>query len=103
MYLLYSLLLALGFVALLPRFAVDAMRNGKYVTGLRERLGRLPFTNSAGRPLIWLHCVSVGETRAAQTLVRKLREQFPAQLLVISTTTVTGQQVARQQFAQDAA
>jgi 3-deoxy-D-manno-octulosonic-acid transferase len=102
-YLLYSLLLTLGFVALMPRFALDAMRNGKYVTGLRERLGKLSFVNSARKPLIWLHCVSVGETQAAQSLVHALRDRFPSHLLVISTTTVTGQQVARKRFAGDAA
>ncbi|PYS47338.1 MAG: 3-deoxy-D-manno-octulosonic acid transferase, partial [Acidobacteria bacterium] len=61
MYLLYSFLFTLGIIALLPRFAWDAIRNGKYVAGLRERLGRLPEIDTKGRPVIWLHCVSVGE------------------------------------------
>jgi hypothetical protein len=34
MYLLYSFLLTLGFILLLPRFVIDAFRSGKYVTGL---------------------------------------------------------------------
>ena len=98
MYLIYSLLLTLGLVILLPRFAVDALRAGKYVTGLRERLGRVPLFNDRDRPLIWLHCVSVGETEAAKPLVRSLREHFPLHRLAVSTTTVTGQQVARRAF-----
>src|ERR1041385_1370517 len=98
MYLLYSLLLALGLVILLPRFAVDAFRAGKYVTGLRERLGRVTLENDRARPLIWLHCVSVGETEAARPLVKALSERFPLYRLAVSTTTVTGQQVARQAF-----
>jgi 3-deoxy-D-manno-octulosonic-acid transferase len=102
-YFVYSLLLTLGFIALLPRFAIDAMRSGKYVTGLRQRLGKLPTINQTGQQVIWLHCVSVGETQAAQSLVRALRTEFPNHCLVVSTTTVTGQQVARKIFADDAA
>jgi len=102
-YFFYSLLLTLGFIALLPRFAIDAMRSGKYVTGLRQRLGKLPAINRSGKQVIWLHCVSVGETQAAQSLVRALRTKFPNHCLVVSTTTVTGQQVARKIFANDAA
>src|SRR6266852_9103663 len=102
MYLLYSLLLTLGFIALLPRFAIDAMRSGKYVTGLRQRLGKLPAINPMGKQVIWLHCVSVGETQAARSLVRALRADFPDHCLVVSTTTVTGQQVAQKIFANDA-
>src|SRR2546423_9339502 len=98
MYLLYCLLLTLDLVILLPRFAVDALRAGKYVTGLRERLGRVAIDNDRDRPLIWLHCVSVGETEAAKPLVKALGEHFPLHRLAVSTTTVTGQQVAQQAF-----
>jgi 3-deoxy-D-manno-octulosonic-acid transferase len=98
MYLPYSLLLTLGLVILLPRFAVDALRAGKYVTGLRERLGRVPLKNDRDEPLIWLHCVSVGETEAAKPLVKALSEHFPLHRLAVSTTTVTGQQVAKRAF-----
>lgn len=103
MYLLYSLLLTIGFILLLPRFAIDAMRSGKYVTGLRQRLGQLPAIDTSNKQVIWLHCVSVGETQAARSLVRALRAEYPDHRLVVSTTTVTGQQVARDLFAEDAA
>ncbi|HYX30092.1 MAG TPA: 3-deoxy-D-manno-octulosonic acid transferase, partial [Pyrinomonadaceae bacterium] len=53
--------------------------------------------------VIWLHCVSVGEMEAARPLVDALRERFPSYRVAISTTTVTGQQVARRAFAQEAA
>ena len=102
MYLLYSLLLTLGFVLLLPRFAIDALRNGKYVTGLRQRLGDIPELNTMGREVIWLHCVSVGETQAAQSLVRGLHQTFPNFALVVSTTTVTGQRLAQSIFHEQA-
>ena len=103
MYFVYSLLLTLGFIILLPRFAIDALRSGKYVTGLRQRLGNLPAINSNGKPVIWLHCVSVGEAQAAQSLVREITNRFPKLALVISTTTITGQQVAGKLFREQAA
>lgn len=95
MYFVYSSLLTLGFILLLPRFAIDALRNGKYVTGLRQRLGNLPEIQTNGKRVVWLHCVSVGEAQAAQTLVRAIKERYPNLALVISTTTVTGQKIAR--------
>ncbi len=103
MYLVYSLLLTVGFLALLPWFALDALRTRKYITGLGQRLGRLPAIAADHRPLIWLHCVSVGETEAARALVPALLARFPSYRLVVSTTTVTGQQIARDAFARDAA
>lgn len=98
MYFLYSLLLAIGVGALLPRFAYDAARHGKYTAGLSERVGRLMPLESDGRPVVWLHCVSVGETQAARPLVEKLVGRYPSHTLVVSTTTLTGQRVAREVF-----
>jgi len=103
MYLLYSLLLTVGFLAMLPWFALDALRTRKYITGLRQRLGYLPAIAPDDRPLIWLHCVSVGEAEAARPLVAALLVRFPSYRLVVSTTTVTGQRIARAAFGQHAA
>ncbi len=102
MYFLYSFLLTLGVVALLPRFVIDAFRHGKYVQGWRERLGQLPAIETNGRPVIWLHCVSVGEAQAARPLARAILDKFPSHALVVSTTTLTGQRIARDVFRDDA-
>ena len=99
MYFIYSLLLAVGFLILLPRFLYDAFRHGKYVAGFRERLGTL---SPANGPLIWIHCVSVGETQAARPLVLELKKQLPNRRIAISTTTLTGQNLAREIFKHDA-
>src|SRR6185436_4362956 len=103
MYFIYSLLLGLGFIILLPRFAVDALRHGKYVAGFRERLGFLPPINLERRPLIWLHCVSVGETQAARPLVKRISAQYPNNKLVVSTITETGQTLAKELFKNEVA
>jgi 3-deoxy-D-manno-octulosonic-acid transferase len=102
MYLVYSLLLTLGFLILLPRFLVDALRHGKYVAGFGERLGRLDPFERQGRPVIWLHCVSVGETQAARPLVKALCERFPDHALVVSTITRTGHDLACELFQHEA-
>lgn len=103
MYFVYSLLLTLGFLVLLPRFLFDALRHGKYVAGFGERLGNLSPLNSNGRRVVWLHCVSVGESQAARPLVAGIRKRFPDHLIVVSTTTLTGQKLAREIFKDEAA
>jgi 3-deoxy-D-manno-octulosonic-acid transferase len=97
-YLLYSLLLTIGLIILLPRFLLDAIRHGKYVVGLHERLGYLPTTTNRS-PAIWIHCVSVGETQAAAPLIERLSKEMPSYRIVISTTTITGQQLAKKLFS----
>ena len=103
MYVIYSLLLGLAFLILLPRFLLDAFRHGKYVAGFRERLGRLSPLANAGKPVVWIHCVSVGETQAARPLVQGIKERFPETLIAVSTITVTGQNLAREVFKHEAA
>ncbi len=77
MYFIYSVLLSLAFLILLPRFLFDAIRHGKYVAGFRERLGFITPISKPTGPLIWIHSVSVGETQAARPLVKELKTRFP--------------------------
>ena len=96
MYLLYSLLLLVSFLARLPSFAYTAWRHGKSTGNIRERCGCLPAAiNPDHRRSIWVHAVSVGEALAARPLIAGLREAYPDHRLLMSTTTVTGQRVAR--------
>jgi len=95
MYLAYSLLTLL-LVFLIPYFLFQALRHGKYITALRQRLGAIPQVD--GKPVIWLHCVSVGETQAARPLAQRLKQEFPHHALVVSTITLTGQTLAREVF-----
>lgn len=96
MYVLYSVLLAAAFVIALPVYAWRGRRSGKYMRTFRERMGRLPADLGAGgRPAIWVHAVSVGEVLTARELVRALKARLPDHALFVSTTTETGQEVAR--------
>ena len=111
MYLLYTLLLTIAFIALFPYFAYRALFSRKYTGNLKERLGFVPASNNAGatgssangstnRPVIWFHAVSVGEVMAIRPLIKAVRTHFPDYRLIVSTTTVTGQAVARAQLAE---
>jgi 3-deoxy-D-manno-octulosonic-acid transferase len=77
-------------------------RREKYASGFWQRLGNYPEFNPDLRPVIWLHCVSVGETNAARPLVDELLKTFHSHRLIISTTTKTGQDLARKIFADKA-
>ena len=101
MYLAYSLLLSLGLLLLSPYFLFQALAHRKYITGLRERLGSLPKLDQ--QQVVWLHCVSVGETQAARPLVERIRQELPHHALVVSTITLTGQKLARDLFRGQAA
>jgi len=95
-YLLYSLITLVALVALSPYFLYQALRHNKYIGSLRQRLGSLPVSlNLDGDESIWVHAVSVGEVLAARSLVADLRSRYPRLRLFLSTTTLTGQQLAR--------
>lgn len=95
MHVLYSLALTILFLVLLPFFAWKAITTRKYFANFDERLGNLPPNLASHGPTIWIHAVSVGEALAAIPLIRQLRTQLSGYRIVVSTTTVTGQKVAR--------
>ena len=96
MYTVYSLLIVLFFLVMSPYFIYQALRYRKYVGNLPQRLGFLPVSfNFDGDSSIWIHAVSVGEVLTARALLPELRERYPKLRIFLSTTTMTGQQVAR--------
>jgi 3-deoxy-D-manno-octulosonic-acid transferase len=96
MYLFYSMALSVCFFALLPYFAYQAIKNGKYSEGFWQRLGRFPDApRRPGNACIWIHAVSVGEFLTAEPLIRALRRRFPSFSIAVSTTTLTGQRLAK--------
>lgn len=100
MYIVYSVLLAAFLVASLPYWVIQMLRHGKYREGLRERLGRIPsgLQRFQGESTIWIHAVSVGEVLAISGVAGRLQQRLPQHQVVVSTTTVTGQKLARSRF-----
>jgi 3-deoxy-D-manno-octulosonic-acid transferase len=103
----YNLALLAALVLGAPWWLWKMATTQKYREGLLERLGQVPrkLEKPAGldaeRPVIWLHAVSVGEVLAVSRLAGELVHAFPQHRLVISTTTRTGQDLARQRFGAD--
>jgi 3-deoxy-D-manno-octulosonic-acid transferase len=92
----YTLLLSVAFILAIPWFLWKGRTTGKYLRTFRERMGRLPvYLNVDGDHSLWIHAVSVGEVLAARPLVPALRERFPRHRIFLSTTTMTGNAVAK--------
>src|SRR5690349_7570274 len=93
----YNLILLLLALITLPKWLWQWFAHKKYRQSLKARLGiSLPsFAPKKGQEVIWIHAVSVGETRAAIPLFRKIRHAYPNSAIVISTTTETGQAEAK--------
>ena len=99
---LYNLALLTVLLAGAPWWLWRIATTRKYREGIRERLGfvssRLRASQATAKPVIWLHAVSVGEVLAVTRLVQEIGTSFPGHELRISTTTRTGQELARERF-----
>jgi 3-deoxy-D-manno-octulosonic-acid transferase len=110
-YFVYSFLMAVAAAVLSPIWIWKGLRQGKYLSNLGERLGRsFPGLDAMaaireGRSVnesreragaIWIHAVSVGEVLSGVALAQKLKAAYPQRPLIVSTTTQTGQALARE-------
>lgn len=97
-YFIYSFLLGVAALVLTPYWLVQGLRHGKYFSNLAERVGfsypALNSTTNRQAPIL-LHAVSVGEVLSGISLARRLKEAHPERPLIISTTTITGNALAR--------
>ena len=104
LYLIYSLLTAAGMVLLSPYFLIRGLIRGKNLSNIPERLGWKFPSELAEQPVarmqesIWIHAVSVGEVLAVLPLAKQLKERYPERRLIVSTTTTTGQELARERL-----
>jgi 3-deoxy-D-manno-octulosonic-acid transferase len=100
MYLVYSALMAVVLVCGLPYWIYQMLRHGKYRAGFLERFGIVPghLAIPSLQPTLWVHAVSVGEVLAISRLVEQMQARWPAYRIVVSTTTDTGQKLARTRF-----
>lgn len=88
----YNLALLLIFLVMLPKRLWECARHGKYRASLRMRFGYgLPLIKP-GKPVLWMHAVSVGEVKALSAIFYAMKERYQ---IVISTTTQTGLNAAK--------
>ena len=103
---LYSLLLVAVLVVGAPfwllRMVFFSKDQGRYRAGLEQRLGRVPAELQAavaGRQVVWVHAVSVGEVLAATRLVAELEAALgEGWRIIVCTTSATGQSLAQERF-----
>ena len=96
MYLVYSLVTLAALLIASPYFLYQTLRHKKYLGSIAQRLGYLPLSlNLDGDESIWVHAVSVGEVLSVRPLLAQLRTEYPKLRVFLSTTTLTGQQLAR--------
>lgn len=82
-----------------PTILYQAIRHGRYKRGWREKFfGASTIVNHTGCKTVWLHAVSVGEVQLMRTVVQALENRRPDLQFVISTSTDSGYDLARESF-----
>ena len=93
--LLYNAALFLFILLMLPKWLWELLRHRKHTRSLRDKLGLNPFTFTPTKPVIWIHSISVGETKAVAPLVALIQEKVPHFSIVLSIITETGFEEAK--------
>jgi len=88
----YRLLLWLALPFVLARLWWRGRQEPRYRESPGERFGF--YRTAVERPVIWVHAVSLGETRAAEPLLRALKDRHPEYDLLITQMTATGREAA---------
>ena len=97
----YTFLTSSLFLSSLPPFWIYTRLRGRHGENLKERLGYIPpklVQTLSGSPRIWIHAVSLGEIRVADSIVKALRRILPACSIIVSTVTEHGRELATETF-----
>ena len=92
---LYSALMTLGQPLLRRKLARRGQQEPGYLEAVDERFGHYRQPLEAASELVWVHAVSLGETRTAGVLLKALRTQYPALRLLLTHGTATGREEGR--------
>ncbi len=93
---LYTLVLCLLLPFIFMKLVMRARRQPEYLQHLGERFGF--YRKRCDKSVIWLHAVSVGETRATVSLVKKLCTAYPDCQILLTHTTPTGRATSEQLY-----
>jgi len=100
----YTLFTSSLFLSCLPPFWIYTRLRGRHGENLKERLGHIPpklVQTLSGAPRIWIHAVSLGEVKVADSIINALRRTIPACSVIVSTTTKHGRELATETFGED--
>lgn len=95
----YTLLVHASILWIIPRLIWRARKQPEYLKNIPERFGF--YRGVLDKPVIWLHAVSVGETRAAAPLIAGLRERYPRHAIVLTHMTPTGRDMSEKLFGDE--
>ena len=93
---LYTLMLTLMLPLIFVRLFWRSLRQRGYRHNIGERFGR--YHQPALKDCLWIHAVSVGEIRAAEPLIRRLKTRYPTRSILLTCMTVTGRATAMELF-----
>lgn len=97
----YTLLWLIALPFVLLRLAWRGRRQAGYLRHVGERFGRYGERRPESKPTLWIHAVSVGETRAAEPLLRALLQRHPGHDIVLTHMTPTGRETSHSLFADE--
>ncbi|MGH8771304.1 MAG: lipid IV(A) 3-deoxy-D-manno-octulosonic acid transferase [Burkholderiales bacterium] len=92
----YTLLVHAALVWAVPRLVWRARKQPDYLKNVSERFGY--YRGVIEKPVIWLHAVSVGETRAAAPLIARLKQSYPGHQILVTNMTPTGRETSEKLF-----
>jgi 3-deoxy-D-manno-octulosonic-acid transferase len=81
---------------ILPKILYDKFRSGKYAGLIEKKSGKaFKQITKESTPLVWIHAVSMGETKAVGKFAELLKAKYPSIRLLITSTTDTGHAEAK--------
>jgi 3-deoxy-D-manno-octulosonic-acid transferase len=87
----YEFALWLLLLIALPKLIYQRWKYGKYRNSLAQRFGKdFPKIDKKDRKLVWIHAVSVGESKAVAALAKRIKQELDNPIILISSTTETG-------------
>jgi 3-deoxy-D-manno-octulosonic-acid transferase len=104
LYLIYRVITSAIFVILIIPFMLFVIFSGKYRRHLWERFGFLPhgaIEPLKGLPKIWVHAVSLGEIKVANSIITSLKDLIPGCSIILSTSTEHGRALALDLFGSE--
>jgi 3-deoxy-D-manno-octulosonic-acid transferase len=96
----YTLLLYFLLPFVLLRLLWRARKQPGYLRHIPERFGRYRIKGAQTKPVLWLHAVSVGETRACAPLISSLKARYPEHQILLTHMTPTGRETGVQLFGE---